>query len=480
MQPANDGFEIGGLVRSDEVQHEPRIGRKRARVRRRCSGRRRDGEPRLAGHAGEGLERDDVLPAVKGGGIRLIERLHLARKRLGENLGLGIFRAGGRGVDHENVQHVVAHGRLDAAEHLPRGGLLPPHGILRSRERVLDAADHHLEVPRLVRLDEAQDHAGRARREHARIARCRRRRGRRRRWLRRVVRRRRPAKVKLADHARDQPGDLFPVRRFVHALPRAREHLLHAERRIVHRVEQVRREETVDAAGIVIRRAVRRGRERDQRPFAGLHRRESARPAAAGAERIVPAGVEHDDRQPRAGSRQSIDDAARRVGLVLRVRLVLRVEIDGHEIVLVLDLDAVPRVVHHRDVAAMQLTDEAVDPFVQLLERDLGREIDGEPVLLQGRSHRPGVVDGVFQRHRGIAVVADHERGSPARDGVRQRDAARLLRLPGRQRGGQTDDEDRAERRAPGEHKRGSDAVYHAWPVPASSPRSCRSGVDAG
>ena len=148
-----------------------------------------------------------------------------------------------------------------------------------------------------------------------------------------------------------------------------------------------------------------------------------ARPRLGARERVVGSAAASWAAKglSRQASRMTIGDArlgldvaqeiGEREGAVFHRELVLDVDVDGEDVVLVADLDAVAGVEQHRGIGALQVLREVGDGREQLvLRRVVGGE-DGEAEPLERLRDRLRVVHGVGERDRFlIRRVADDER----------------------------------------------------------------------
>jgi len=140
-------------------------------------------------------------------------------------------------------------------------------------------------------------------------------------------------------------------------------------------------------------------------------------PGSRGAERVVAAGIQHQDAQRCAGSLDPLQHAPRRVSLVGHVGLLFRVEIDRDQVVFSLHLHAVAGVVEEGDVIGADTLDEGIDSSVEGAQIGVRCGLHLETELPERGRQGLGVMYGVAQGTGGIGRVADH-----------QRDTARALR----------------------------------------------------
>ena len=179
------------------------------------------------------------------------------------------------------------------------------------------------------------------------------------------------------------------------------------------------------------------GREDREHAFRQLpHRRE---PAAAGdrararaLERIVAAGVEHEDRGAHALVLQPLDDAVGKHGGVadqLFLALGRRRNVGRQQIILAGDLEAMARIEEEGGVALADRIVEREQALAELHAVLVLGDHHGEAELLQRLAHGAGVVDGLLQlRHVPVVVVADHQRDALL--GLRRRGERREKRPP--------------------------------------------------
>ena len=176
--------------------------------------------------------------------------------------------------------------------------------------------------------------------------------------------------------------------------------------------------------GVVVGEPVERGlprpgREDREHAFRQLrHRRE---PAAAGdrararaLERIVAAGIEHQDRGAHLLVLQPLDDAVgehRGVAHQLFLAFGRRRHVGRQQEILAGDLKAVAGIEEERGVAGLDRLVEGEQRLAERLPVLVLRHHHGEAELLERIAHGAGVVDRLLQlRHVLVVVVADHER----------------------------------------------------------------------
>ena len=176
--------------------------------------------------------------------------------------------------------------------------------------------------------------------------------------------------------------------------------------------------------GVIIRQAVERGLpgtrgKHREHPFRQLcHRR---KPAAAGDragarpfERIVAAGVEHQDRGAHLLVLQTFDDAIgkyRRVAHQFFLAFGRRRHVGRQQEILAGDFKTVPGVEEERGVARPDRLVERQQCLGKRLPVLVLRDHHGKPELLQRIAHGAGVVDRLLQlRDVSVIVVADDER----------------------------------------------------------------------
>lgn len=97
-------------------------------------------------------------------------------------------------------------------------------------------------------------------------------------------------------------------------------------------------------------------------------------------------------------------------GLVIDVGVVLELGIDGNEIVVAVDLDAVARIVDHGDVGAAGLGAEIAQGSAHVLGRKVvARLDDGEAGLLEGLGQEVGIVGGIGKARRALIGRIAHD-----------------------------------------------------------------------
>ncbi len=176
--------------------------------------------------------------------------------------------------------------------------------------------------------------------------------------------------------------------------------------------------------GVVVGETIERGlarARREHREHAFRQLRHRRKPAAAGdragagaLERIVAAGVEHQDRGARLLVLQPLDDAVGENGGIahqLFLAFGRRRHVGRQQEILAGDLEAVAGVEEERGIAGL---DRLVEGEQRLAERRAGlvlRHHHGEAELLQRIAHGAGVVDRLLQLGDVlVVVVADDER----------------------------------------------------------------------
>ena len=197
---------------------------------------------------------------------------------------------------------------------------------------------------------------------------------------------------------------------------------------------------------VVVGQAIERGlprtcREHREHAFRQLrHRRQPAaagdRAGAGALERIVAAGVEHQDGGARPLVLQALDDAVgedRGVAHQFFLAFGRRRHVGRQQEILAGDFKAVAGIEEERGVA---LVDRLVEREQALAERLTGlvlRHHHGEAELLERIAHGAGVVDRLLQLGNVlVVVVADHQRDAlfgMGRGGERQETAALAIAI---------------------------------------------------
>ena len=144
------------------------------------------------------------------------------------------------------------------------------------------------------------------------------------------------------------------------------------------------------------------------------------RPASlTSRERIVAAGVEHDDAHPACNGVQrahQVDQSQRIAVEIVRRR---DLGIDRKQIVLALDLHAVTGIVDHGDGAGAALGDlggKVLHDPDHVFACQVGRWRHLEAGRVQELRHRLRVVAGIGELRRGLVVrIADHQRDALVR-----------------------------------------------------------------
>ena len=143
-----------------------------------------------------------------------------------------------------------------------------------------------------------------------------------------------------------------------------------------------------------------------------------ASPRAGGlvdvGERIVAAGIEQQDAGLARHRGQRVQDVVETHRLQRNVGFALRIDVDRHQKILAVDLQAVARIEHQRDgIGAFRrhLGREVADLGAQFVLRQIGGGQHLEAGLGQHLRHRLGVVGRIGQRNHGAVVrLADHQR----------------------------------------------------------------------
>ncbi len=187
------------------------------------------------------------------------------------------------------------------------------------------------------------------------------------------------------------------------------------EARFADRLGERAREWAV-AATAILRNVSWLGGERNQCALRCLHLRKPARrrAQAPSAERIVTAGVENDEIEPRA---RPFHLAQHEIGvehLEIDIGLLGRVGADRHEVIRTAHLHAVSGIVEQTDIRPLQLRPETLHRAIEtrLVEIELRTTADQrEAERAQGLRHQLGVVGWIFEpRHMLVGGVADDER----------------------------------------------------------------------
>jgi hypothetical protein len=175
---------------------------------------------------------------------------------------------------------------------------------------------------------------------------------------------------------------------------------------------------------IVIGKAIERGlagtcRKHRKHAFRQLrHRRKAAttghRPRARPLERIVAAGIEHQDRGARLLVLQTLDDAIGEHGSVTHQFFLAFGgcrHVDRQQEILPRNFKAMAGVKEKRSIARLNCMIEGEQRFAESLSRLVFRHHDGEAELLERLAHGAGIVDRLLQlRHVFIIVIADDQR----------------------------------------------------------------------
>ncbi len=184
---------------------------------------------------------------------------------------------------------------------------------------------------------------------------------------------------------------------------------------LTHLVGQRHREGPVGAAAVSGDVAGLRG-ERDQRAFRRAHLRQPAGnpPRAETAKRIVAAGVEDDDVEPRAGAVHLLQHKVGIDHLKVDVLHARGIGIDRQQPVLSLHLHAVPGVIEQRHVGTLDLPAEVLHELLEmgLVEVGLGAAADHRKAETSQRvCDQLCVIAGIGEPlDMPISGVADHQR----------------------------------------------------------------------
>ena len=312
--------------------------------------------------------------------------------------GLGVVP--GRGQRARVLGHVAGIGRRQGDGLLARGdGALPvdglaPHVAGTRLGRIADSGQ-------LVALTQGSRLRRRTRRRKRRRDR------RRRRGRRGGGRARRRREVEVAHQRGGLPGNLVVPRLSGHRDPHALEDVLDLQARGRHRSHQLPGVQPAPPVPIA-RHLPGGGGVGDQGTHGRLDRRQP--PAAApGAplEGIVAARVEDD--QVERVLPDLVEDRIHVHGLEPDVGLALDHRIDGDQVVLAAELQAVSRVVEQGGAARHDLPPELRHRPQHLLLGQVLAQQHVEAEAPEGARHRPRVVHGVPERGVGVGVVADDE-----------------------------------------------------------------------
>ena len=176
--------------------------------------------------------------------------------------------------------------------------------------------------------------------------------------------------------------------------------------------------------GVVIGEPVERGLPRsgrEDREHAFRQLRHRRQPAAAGngaragaLERIVAAGIEHQDGGAHLAVLQPLDDAVGEDGGVahqLFLAFGRRRHVGRQQEILAGDFKAVAGIEEERGVAGLDRPVEGEQRLAERLPVLVFRHHHGEAELLERIAHGAGVVDRLLQLgHVPVVVVADHQR----------------------------------------------------------------------
>ena len=154
----------------------------------------------------------------------------------------------------------------------------------------------------------------------------------------------------------------------------------------------------------------------DQRAFRRSHLGKAAigGAEAAGAEGIVPAGVEDDYVEPRARALHLPHHQVDVDHLEIDIGLARRIGVDWHKVVGAAHLDAVASVIEQCDVGALDLPSEVLHGVVQrrLVQIELGMFADqAEAEALKRFGHQHRIVAGIVEAGDVlIGGIAHHKR----------------------------------------------------------------------
>ena len=132
-------------------------------------------------------------------------------------------------------------------------------------------------------------------------------------------------------------------------------------------------------------------------------------------QRIVAAGVEHHDLDARRELQRRLDVVDRR-HFVAHAQFVLKLGVDGHQIILAFELHAVAGVIEQRRIRRLGLARELRDGLIHLPLLDVEFQSDIESDRPQRLRDVGGVVARVGQGGRvRVVCIADDERYPPVR-----------------------------------------------------------------
>ncbi len=195
----------------------------------------------------------------------------------------------------------------------------------------------------------------------------------------------------------------------------ARQHLQHEPR--LHQPLRQRASERAIAAGAVARGAARRGGEHDQHVVdldpaqPARHRARACLPGLP--ERIVAAGIEHDD--PLLRARQCAQHLVEVDRLEAEVVIAGEAGIDRQQPVPAVRLDPVPGEIDEGDLGPLRLLPEAAERRAHLGDGGIVHRHDFEAGLAQRIAHQPRIAQRIGElAGGGIGAVADHQRDAGA------------------------------------------------------------------
>ncbi len=176
--------------------------------------------------------------------------------------------------------------------------------------------------------------------------------------------------------------------------------------------------------GVVVRETIERGlpgprREHREHPFRQLrHRRETAaaghRAGPGPLERIVAAGIEHQDGGAHLLVLQPFDDAVgehRGIAHQFFLAFARRRHIGRQQEILAGDFKTMSGIEEERGIAGFDRLVEGQQGFAEPLPGLIFRDHHGKAELLQRLAHGAGVIDGLLQFWDVlVVVVADHQR----------------------------------------------------------------------
>jgi len=185
------------------------------------------------------------------------------------------------------------------------------------------------------------------------------------------------------------------------------------------------REQPITLARVVLRRLPLIGGKRDESASAAHPREAAATLRAPRPERVIAAGVENDNRDPRPASAKAVPELVHVIGAILRRDVVGCREVRRQQQIFAVDLHPMAGVIEERRIPGLHLAEEVLyRPLERLLIQIRLHGGLKVQLTLQELAEILCIVDGIFQGLARIGPVADYQRYTAAAIGSRHADSS--------------------------------------------------------